>query len=521
MSETGQRVAKAALLLMLTVAVSRILGYGREVALYTLFGQNYITDAYRAAFSVPDFLYMLLVGGALSSAFIPIFSSCLATDKEAEGWKSASIVFNYSIICLTVLVIAAYIYTRPLITLLAPGLPDQYVALAVNLTHIMFLQTIFMSLNGFAMGILNSYNNFTAPALGSLVYNLVIIVIGVLFVKHLGVAAFSYGVVIGAALNFVVQIPALRRVGIKYHFSLDYKDDGFRQIMILMLPVLAGLGVIQLNLFVTQNISSTLGAGTISALNLAQKVMNLPIGIFAISIAIAIFPTLTTLAARGKMDQFKQSTSLGLRAIFLVSMPASLGLIAVGEVLIKLLFQQGQFTPMMTITTNQALVYYSLGLFAYSAIQVLNRSFYALKDTRTPMIAAAVTIAVNILLSLKLSDPYQHQGLALAYSLAGMVNFVLLIGILRIKIGKIGGSRILSSLFISSAASLVMFFAVRYSLAYLLSVLNLADKLSLLLGTGTAVFIGVIVYGVLIYPFKLEESELLLNMLRRKLPGRV
>ncbi len=520
MSETGQRVAKAALLLMMTVAVSRILGYGREVALYTLFGQNYVTDAYRAAFSVPDFLYMLLVGGALSSAFIPVFSSCLVTGKEAQGWKSASIVFNFSIICLTILVITAYIYTRPLVILLAPGLPEQYLALAVHLTHIMFLQTIFMSLNGFAMGILNSYHNFTAPALGSLVYNLVIILVGVLFVEKLGVAAFSYGVVIGAALNFAVQIPALHQVGIKYHFSLNYRDDGFRQIIILMLPVLIGLGVIQLNLFVTQNISSTLGSGTISTLNLAQKVMNLPIGIFAVSIAIAVFPTLTTLAAKGEMELFKQKTSLGLRAIFLVSIPASLGLIAVGDALIKLLFQQGEFTAIMTLNTNQALIYYCLGLFAYSAIQVLNRSFYALKDTRTPMIAAAVTIAINIFLSLQLSGSYKHQGLALAYSLAGIVNLVLLTGVLRIKIGKLGGGRILYNLLISGAASLLMFFAVRYSLIHLLTVLP-ADKVGLLLGTGTAILIGIIVYGVLIYPFKMEETELLLNMLRRKLPGRV
>jgi len=517
LSETGKRVAKAALLLMVTVTISRILGYGREVALYTLFGQNYVTDAYRAAFSVPDFLYMLLVGGALSSAFIPVFSSCLATGREEEGWKSASIVFNYVLIFLTLLVIAAYIYTEPLVTLLAPGLPPEYLSLAVDLTHIMFLQTVFMILNGFAMGILNSYNNFTAPAIGSLVYNLVIIVIGVLFVKQLGIAAFSYGVVIGAVLNFVVQIPALRRVGLKYHPSLDTKDGGFRQIMVLMVPVLLGLGVVQLNLFVTQNISSTLGSGTISALNLAQKIMNLPIGIFAVSIAIAIFPTLTTLAARGEMAMFKQSTSLGLRAIFLVSMPASLGLVAIGEPLIKLLFEQGEFTSAMAVTTNEALIFYSIGLFAYSAIQVLNRSFYALKDTLTPVIAAFITIGFNIFLSIKLAEPLAHQGLALAYSLAGIINLILLLGILRVKVGKIGGSRIIFSLFISSAASIVMFLAVRYTLGYLLAVINLGQKIDLLMGIGVAVVLGVAIYTVLIYPFKLEETELILNMVRKKL----
>ena len=191
-----------------------------------------------------------------------------------------------------------------------------------------------------------------------MVYNLFIILIGVALVKHLGIAAFSYGVVIGAVLNFAVQIPALRRVGVKYTFSFDYRDKGFRQIMILMIPVLAGLGVVQFNLFITQNLSSGLGAGTISALNLAQKIMNLPIGIFAVSIATAIFPTMTALTARGELEMFKRSSSLGLRAIFLVTIPASLGLMAIGEPLIKLLFQQGEFTSAMANVTNEALFFY-------------------------------------------------------------------------------------------------------------------------------------------------------------------
>lgn len=517
MSDTGKRVARAAILLMVTVIISRILGYGREVAMYTIFGQNYLTDAYRAAFSIPDFLYMLLVGGALSSAFIPIFSACVATNREDEGWKSASIVFNYTLIFLLVLTVFAYLYTRSLIVLLAPGLPDQYINLAVTLTHIMFLQTFFMVLNGFAMGILNSYNHFAAPAVGSLVYNLFIILIGMAFVKQLGIAAFSYGVVIGAALNFLVQVPALRRVGLKYTFSFDYHDKGFRQIMILMVPVLAGLGVVQLNLFVTQNLSSGLGSGTISALNLAQRIMNLPIGVFAVSIATAIFPTLTALTARGELDMFKRSSSLGLRAIFLVTIPASLGLMAIGEPLIRLLFQQGEFTSAMVTATNEALFFYCIGLFAYSSIQVLNRSFYALKDTLTPVIAAAVTIGFNIFLSIKLAQPMGHQGLALAYSLAGFVNLILLLTILRFKVGKLGGSKIVLSFVISTGASLLMYSAVRAVIDYLMGTLGLALKLNLLIGVSAGIILGAIFYAIIIYLFKLEESELVLKMVKKRL----
>lgn len=520
MSNTGKRAAKAAVLLIITVILSRILGYGREVALYTLFGPNYITDAYQAAFSIPDFLYMLLVGGALSSAFIPVFSAYIATERESEAWEAASVVFNYMLVILLFLVAVAYVYTRPLMVLLVPGLPPEYMTLAVHLTHIMFLQTFFMILNGFAMGILNSYHNFTAPALGSLVYNLAIIVVGVALVKPFGIDAFSYGVVIGAALNFAVQIPALRRVGLKYRLTFNFHNQGFKQIMILMIPVLAGLGVVQLNLFVTQNLSSSLGAGTISSLKLAQRIMNLPIGIFAVSIGTAVFPTLTALTARGEINQFKRASSLGVRAIFLVCIPSALGLLALGEPLIQLLFQQGQFPYDMVVVTNQALAYYSIGIFGYAAIQVVNRSFYALKDTLTPVLAAAVTIACNIGLSIWLAGIMGHRGLALAYSLASFVNLFVLMIVLRIKVGPLDGRRMATSFCISTLASLVMYLAVHFSTTWLLATLNLAAKVNLLIAVSAGVLIGVAVYGGIVYLFKLEEAELILDMVRSKMPRR-
>lgn len=517
MNDIGKRVAKAALLLMVTVVISRILGYGREVLLYSLFGQNYITDAYRAAFSIPDFIYLMLVGGGLSSAFIPVFSGLIATGREEEGWKSASIVFNYVIILLFILIYVAYFFTGPLINLLAPGLPPTYAGLAVKLTHIMFIQTFFMALNGLAMGVLNSYNRFAAPAVGSLVYNLIIILIGMGFYKEVGIAAFSYGVVIGAMLNFAVQIPALRKVGMKYYLSFNFHNEGFRQIMILLIPVMAGLGVVQLNLFVTQNLSSSLGPGMIGALNLAQKLMNLPLGIFAVSIATAVFPTMTMLMARGELDPFKRTTSLGVRSVFLVIIPASLGLMAVGGPVLKLLFEQGQFTAQMVSATNQALTYYCVGLFAYAALQVLNRSFYALKDTFTPVIASVITIGLNILMSISLVAPMGHRGLALAYSLAGIFNFLFLLVVLRLKIGKIGVSRISKSFLISLAASVVMYFAVRFTTDQLLAVLTWPDKINLLVGISAAIAVGIGIYTIIVYMFKLEELQMVLQMARKKL----
>lgn len=517
MSETGKKLTRSITILMITIIITRFLGYGREVILYSLFGQNYLTDAYRAAFSIPDFIYMMLVGGALSSAFIPIFSTFIATKQEEKAWLSASIVFNYIILFLFVLITLGYIYTKPLIYLLTPGLPPEYASLAVSLTRIMFLQTFFMALNGISMGILNSFNNFIAPSLGTLVYNLVIIIFGILWVDQYGIAAFAYGVVLGAALDFLIQIPALRRVKLKYSFCWDIKDKGFRQIILLMIPVLAGLGVVQLNLFVTRNLSSSLGSGVISALDLAQKLINLPIGIFAVSIATAIFPTLTTLIAHGELKKFVRTSSLSIRAIFLITIPATLGLVAIGDVLIKLLFLQGKFTTAMVNLTNQALVYYCIGIFAYSTIQVLNRSFYALKDTVTPVIAATITIAFNIILSIKLVGLLGHQGLALSYSLAGFVNLIFLLLVLRIKVGALGGRKLISSFTISLGASVLMFLLVRFSLASLLNILAFTPKLNYLIAISISILLGILIYGVIIYLFKLEESELLLDMFRKRL----
>lgn len=518
MSDGGKRLAKAALFLIATTIISRILGLARETILYSIFNANYMTDAYRAAFSIPDYVYMLLVGGALSSAFIPVFSSYIATNREDEGWLSASIVFNYIMVSLVFLITLAYFNTEWLMQHLVPGLPAESVRLAITMTHIMFLQTFFMVLNGIAMGVLNSYNHFISPAIGSVVYNLIIIMVGVLLYKQYGILAFSYGVVAGAALNFMIQIPSLRRVGLKYYFSFNYKNPGFIKTISLMLPVMLGLGVVQLNPFVTQNLASTLGPGMISALDLAQKIMNLPIGIFATPIATAIFPTLTALTARGEMASFLRTSSLGLRAILLVIIPASFGLMAIGEPIIDLLFKYGNFTDAMGKLVFLALLYLCIGIFAYAAIQILNRSFYALQDTWTPIIASTLAIGLNILLSVNMVEPWGIRGLALASACSAVFNFLLLLCILRIKAGPIGGRKLLLSAVISVAGSAFMYILVRTITFYLISNLHWAVKINELIAVTVGIAVGGLSYALLVSCFKLQETELLLGLIRKRFP---
>jgi putative peptidoglycan lipid II flippase len=517
---TGTKVAKAAGIIMVAMVLSRIIGYVRDMVILARFGQNKFTDAYNAAFSIPDFLYYLLVGGALSSAFIPVFSSYIATQKEEDGWRVASTIFNIVIILMLVGITIGFIFAPALIYILVPGFSSDNLDLTVKMTRIMFLQTFFMALNGISMGILNSYQHFLAPAVGSVMYNLGIIVIGLLLAPSFGIVGFAIGVVVGAALNFAVQLPALLKLGLRYRPIMDLSHPGVKKIGTLILPVLIGLSVTHFNLFVNQNLGSSLPEGMITALRNAQRIMQLPIGVFAIAIAVAVFPTLTGHAARGEKEEFKKTMSLGVRTIIFVTLPAAVGLIALKTPVVRLLFQQGKFTVEDTRATAYALLFYSIGLFAYSAIQLLNRVFYSLQDTRTPVTVGIGTILVNIALNFLLIKPLGHGGLALAYSIAGIVNLLGLLIILRQKIGGIDGKRILASFSKTLLVSLVMG-VLAYLGAWFTEILvGTTTKFGQLLQVGVGVSIGVLVFTALVLLLKMEEGELAKSLFLRRFQKR-
>ena len=305
-------------------------------------------------------------------------------------------------------------------------------------------------------------------------------------------------------------------MGIRYRFTLQTGNPGFVRIVRLMVPVMAGLGVAQLNLFVTQNIASHLGSGVLSSLNLAQRIMNLPVGIFAVSIGTALFPTLASLIAKGEREEFRRYTSLGIRATVLLGIPASLGLLAIGQPLVSLLFQQGEFTADMVESTTQVLNYYLIGLTAYACMQVAVRGFYALKAPVIPVMAAVLAIMVNIVLSLHLGYRWGAAGLALAYSIAGWIDLLILMAALRWKVGPVGGSKIMRVFLISLGASVVMFLAVWGVGEGLSSLLAFSSKGLLLLWLGLTTAAGLLVYAFIVYWFKLEETDVVLRMLRSR-----
>lgn len=525
-TKTSGKIWGAANIIMITMVFSRILGFVRDIIIYVQFGQNSYTDAYNAAFSIPDFLYMLLVGGALSSAFIPVFSSYIAKNQEEEGWQVVSIVFNWIMCFLVIGVTLGIIFTPTLVNILVPGFDEATLNLTVILTRIMFIQVIFMSLSGISTGILHSHKIFVPSAVGSLIYNVGIILGGVVLAAPIeaafpgfGIAGFSIGVVLGALLNFLIQLPALLRIGMKYTFSFDYKHPGVKTLIALIVPVFFGLAVSEINLFVNQNLASQLGEGMVAALKSAQRLMQLPISIFGISVAVAFFPTMTGYAAQNDMPAFKNSVMMSLRSVIFITIPAAFGLAALREPIIRFMFEfsTGAFTSESTENTAYALLFYTFGIFAYSGIHVLSRAFYSLQDTRTPVMAAVFSLFVNIALSLLLIDVLYQGGLALAYSMAGIYNLVILLILLQRKIGHIGlkdlGISTLKMIGASLAMALVVNMIVVLFEAYLPMDSKIWQSIELIVTIG----IAAVIYAIITLTLKMPEAETVMNIFKRKL----
>lgn len=515
----------AANILMLTTIASRVLGYLRDVLIFAQYGQNSLTDAYNAAFSIPDFLYMILVGGALSSAFIPVFSSYLAKNQEDEGWRVLSIIFNWIMLLLIIGVVAGITFAPTLVDWLVPGYAPATKEMTVNLTRIMFFQVIFMCLSGISTGILHSYKNFTAPAIGSVLYNLGIILGGLLLATPIekmfpgyGIAGFSVGVVLGAMLNFIVQFSALLRLGVHYSFSFNLRHPGVQELIALIVPVFIGLAASQFNLFVNQNLASSLDEGLVSALRAAQRLMQLPITLFGITVGVAFFPTMTEMAAKLQLDEFKKTVVMGIRTVIFVTIPASCGLAALSKPVIRFMyeFRSGAFGAEDTDNTAYALVFYTIGVFAYAAIHTLSRAFYALKDTKTPVSVAVLSIAVNVLLSILLVRPMAQGGLALAYSIAGIFNMIVLIVLLNRSIGDIGSRALLVSTCQTIAISLVMGGIVWGLVTGMEMFLPTASKMVQLVEIVVAIGVGAAVYAALSLALKMPEAEQCMRIIRRK-----
>jgi putative peptidoglycan lipid II flippase len=526
MSKSGTKsAAKAAGFISAMFLLSRILGFIRESQAGSLFNR-FETDAFFAAFTIPDVMYYLLVGGALSAAFIPIFTEYLAKGQEEEGWKVASTFINIVVLFLVVFTVLGITFTKYLTPIIAPHFSAEKLKLLIELTRIMFPAVCFTALAGLTGGILISYQRFMGPALGPNIYNIGIICGAALLGSQYGIKGMAIGVAAGAVGNFLTQLFFLRKSsGGFFHLGyIDLKNPGFKRMLLLWIPALIGLSADQANIWATTAMASKLPEGGITAIRFATRLVQLPIGIFAAGLSTAFFPLLSSLSASKKIEEFKDTLSFSLRSIFFIMLPAAIGLIILREPIVMLLFERLKFSRQDTLLTADALLFYSLTIFAHAAILLLPRAFYSLQDTKTPVIVSFISVGTSIFLNWFFLNftALGVKGFALSFSIMGLINMLLLMIILRRKIHGIRGYHIGESFIKATMASLVMgaaiFLIIWLSRPYTHS-LNGHLEAAIQIFLGFAV--GGVTYLTIAWLLKMDELQVVINFMKRKLLARI
>ncbi|MDF2672189.1 MAG: murJ [Clostridiales bacterium] len=516
----GENVGKATLVVMVTLFLSRILGFVRETIVAGVFGATYQTDAFYAAFAIPDMMYDLLIAGALSAGFMPVFTSYLAKDDEDGAWKAANSFITVAIIFIILFNIFGMVFAKYLVPLVAAGVvdnPEKY-RLTVQLTRVMLPAVTFTVIAGLLKGILNSYKRFRASAFGPVVYNIGIILGAALLGRRFGIYGMAVGVIIGAIFNVLVQTPEFLRIGGKFTLKIDLKNPGYKKMLRLMGPSLIGLAFVRLNLLLNQNIASLLDDGSITALRYAQRIMLLPIGIFSASISTTIFPTMSSLIARKEYEEFKKTFSLGLRILTFITVPSSIGLIALNIPIVRLLFKHGAFTEGNLKLTALALGFYSIGIIGQSIVPIIIRGFYSIQDTKTPVKIGFVVLIFNLILNLffvRFSD-LAIGGIAFSTSLTSILEMILLYRMLGKRIKRLKTRELMASGVKSTIASIIMGVVGYLAFKVIDGSIGHASKITQLLGVGVPIVIAIIVYVVAAYMLKMPELNYVVDMVRRK-----
>jgi putative peptidoglycan lipid II flippase len=459
------RITRAAGVVSFFTLLSRLMGLLRDVVVGYLFGAQGVADAFFVAFRIPNLLRRLTAEGAITAGFIPVFTDYLANYGQNEAIRVARIIFTFAALFLGVLTLLGILFALPLIKLFAPGFSAdlEKLRLTVFLTRLMFPYIFFISLVALTMGVLNSMRHFMAPALSPVLLNLSIVVSAVLLSPFLDepVVSLGYGVLMGGVVQLLFQLPYLSRHGFSYAPDFHFRDPAMRRLLLLLGPTLFGAAVYQINVLASTMLASMLPEGSVSYLYYADRLLEFPVGIFAIALGTAALPSFSALAAKKEFVELRATLSYALQLMNFISLPATLGLVVMSVPVFSLLFQRGAFDADTTLRTAQALIYFSLGLWGISGTKLVVPVFYALQDTRTPVWVGLWSFILNLLLSLTLmgkatagaeSDAlaqfvaqlsqylglysFSYSGLALATSISSTFNFLTLLFVLQRRLGQ-------------------------------------------------------------------------------------
>jgi putative peptidoglycan lipid II flippase len=515
----NSKVAKAAGIVGAATMVSRVFGLLRDMVIAAFFGASWMTDAFWVAFRIPNMLRRLLGEGSLTVSFVPVFTEYLQKKTRDEALELASNAFTILSIILAIVSVLGILLSPLIVGLIAPGFiskPEQF-ALAVFLNRLMFPYIFFIALVALCMGILNSFRHFTAPALSPVMLNIAMIAAALILRSYFAepITALAVGVLAGGALQLAMQWPFLLKYGVKFKFRFNLRHPGIKQIGLLMLPAIFGAGVTTINVFVSTILASMLPGGSVTYLFYADRIMELPLGIFAIAIGTAALPSFSRHVAGDNMNELKSGISFSLRLMLFVTIPAMVALIALNLPIISVLFQRGAFDARAAILTAQALFCYALGLWAFSLLRVIVAVFYSLQDAKWPMKAAIITLIVNLAVSIILMFPLKHNGLALANSLAAIVNVIILGIVLKKKIGPF-----LDRNFYFSTLKIIISSIVMWGTIMLIDVFmpwdsssSFRSRLTYLLTTITA---GAATFFICSYLLKSPEMHSMIRLLKKR-----
>ncbi|PIT86280.1 MAG: murein biosynthesis integral membrane protein MurJ [Candidatus Magasanikbacteria bacterium CG10_big_fil_rev_8_21_14_0_10_43_6] len=515
LTSQSKTITGAALVLGAASFVSRLIGVARDRIFAQQFGAGEILDVYYAAFRIPDLVYNLLIVGALSAGFIPVFMKAYVKNKE-DAWKLTNSLLHIIFIGLLLGATLLWVVMPYVVPLVVPGFSDAAIADTIRLSRIMLLSPLILGVSGVVSGVLQSVKSFFIYSLTPIFYNLGIIIGAMFLVPLFGIVGLAYGVLLGTLLHLLVQLPTLFQHGFRYTPVLSLRDPYVKEIGKLMIPRTLTLATHQLNLLVITIIASTMAVGSLTIFNFANNLQYFPVGIVGISFALAAFPTLSEYFAKGDVDNMIRHLSNTIRQILFFIVPLSIIFLVLRAQIVRVVLGSGKFDWTATITTADTLALFTLSLFAQCLIPLLTRAFYAMHNTWTPLVIAFIGALINIIGSLALKHSFGVAGLALAFSLAAIVQLCMLWFALRHAVSSLQEEGIFKTFQKISVAGMAMFLVMQYIKTPLASLVDMTRFWGILLQGSLAGMLGLTVYAGLSYFLRIEEMLHVIRTFHKK-----
>lgn len=500
------RTAKNAVIIMIATLLSRVLGFLRETILANFYGTSMVADVFVLTLNIPG-LIISIVGSVIYMMYIPVYYDTKEQLGEEGSLEFTNNILNILSIFSIIVSLLGIIFASEIIKIFAIGFEGEKFDLAVKFLRIMMLGVLFLSLNKIQSSFLQVKDSYLPAALVGVVYNICIIISIFLSVRY-----GSYYLAIGALLGLVGQVlllvPFMHKKGYRYRFYIKLKDESILKMVKLSIPMMIGVAMSQLNVYVDKALASTLGDGKLSALNYASRLNDFVVALFVTSLITVIYPKLSQFVNDDDKKSFKKIIVKSSNCLLLVVVPITVGAVILSEPIVRVLLQRGSFSSESTVMTSNALKLYAIGVIGYAVKEILSRGFYSLGDTKTPMINSSLSVIINIILDLIFIKPFSYMGLAMATSISYMVTVVLMFFSLRRKVGSFNGKAVFSTFVKSLLASIAMSIGVIFSYNSLISILGMAF-LAEVISLAASILFGATIYIVFIKVLKVAEMKIL------------